>query len=89
MIYTRFELDTQTQENLRKINSVKAGALERELAYEKLVVFASSTGTNGAPNHMIVGGASKKNAAYVFDTIAIGLDLPYKRMESYSVSSSS
>ena len=86
MIYTRFELDTRNKDNLEKINSVKAGALERELAYEKLVVFTSSTGTNGAPTHIIVGGTSKKNAAWVFDTLATGLDLPYKRMESYTSS---
>jgi len=86
MIYYRFELDTSTEENKRKINPTKARALEKILRDKKFTIIDSDTGTNGARDSLLIGIKIQK-ASFAFSKIKkviSDLDLPYVPQESYS-----
>ncbi len=84
MIYHQFRLDASSEENRGKINPLKAKALEKALKDEKFTVLASSTGTNGARNSLLVGVPSANQALPRIEFAIRDLDLPYFYQESYS-----
>ena len=86
MIYYRFQLDTSSEENRKKINPTKARALENMLKKEQFSVLNSSIGTNGTPDSLLVSINTPHNFLNLecFNRIISDLDLPYVWKESYS-----
>ena len=82
MMYLKFDLDTSTEENRRRINPIKVKVFEDILKKEELLVFRSNSRTKGGLDSFLLG-INKADDLTRFNWILSDGDLPYVCQETY------